>query len=141
MFIEIILSFKKLHKSITFILRIQHFDFKSLKLYYQNTRGLRTKIIRGLKNKFTLANFDCIALTETWLNDNFSFSEIFDDTYNVFRSDRSTDKYNALRINKPNIPPGEDVLGGGCLIALKSGISALRVTEWEDEVLFDNVWI
>lgn len=80
---------------------------KSLKLYYQNTRGIRTKIIRDLKTKFTLANYDCVALTETWLNGNFSSSEIFNETYNVFRSDRSVEKYNTLRINKPNISPGE----------------------------------
>lgn len=43
-----------------------------------------------------LANYDCLAFTETWLNDNFSSCELFDDSYSVFRSDRTVDKYNIL---------------------------------------------
>lgn len=88
---------------------------KFLKSYYQNTRGLRTKIIQGLKNRFTLADYDCVCLTEIWLNDSFNSSEIFNETYNVFRADRTVDNYNKLRINRPNVSHDEDVVGGGAV--------------------------
>lgn len=114
----------------------------SLNFYYQNTRGLRTKIRKGnLKKKFTLANYDCASLTETWLNDDFYSSEIFDDQYNVFRSDRTITKYNSLRVNRPNLLGNDDVFGEGSLIALRKNISALRMLHWENEVSFDNVWL
>ena len=34
------------------------------------------------------ANYDLICLTETWLNDEFINSDLFDDRYEVFRKDR-----------------------------------------------------
>lgn len=114
---------------------------KPIKIYYQNTRGLRQKIIRGLKNGFTLADYDCVSLTETWLNANINSAELFDDSYNVFRADRSVEKYNILRTNRPNLTPDDDVTGGGSLIALKKNISASRMLDWEKEVHFDNVWL
>lgn len=52
----------------------------NLKCYYQNTRGPRGKLGPFLKNKITLANYDCIALTETWLTSDFSSSQLFDDS-------------------------------------------------------------
>lgn len=113
----------------------------NLGLYYQNTRGLRGKIRFGLKNNFTLANHDCICLTETWLNDNINSNELFDDTYNVFRADRSVQNYNTLRTNRPNLQSDANIAGGGCLMALKKNISAMRMTRWESEVPFDNVWL
>lgn len=114
---------------------------RKLKSYYQNVRGLRSKIKCGLKNEITLANFDLVGLTETWLNSDFSSNEIFDDSYNVFRSDRSVEKYNLLRNDVAHRDATNDIRGGGCLIALKNDISAIRLTEWENEILFDNVWI
>lgn len=112
-----------------------------LNFFYQNTRGLRGKIIHNLKQNITLANFDCISLTETWLNGNFESSEIFDETYNVFRADRSVEKYNTLKVNRPDLSHDTNVVGGGCLIALKRHISAIRMTKWEDEIPFNNVWL
>lgn len=108
---------------------------------YQNVRGLRGKIKRELKNKFTLANLDFFSLTETWLNDDFSSSELFNDTYNVFRCDRSVENYNRLRPNSTNRNHDDDIRGGGCLFALKNEISAIRITDWENEILFDNIWV
>lgn len=108
---------------------------------YQNVRGLRGKIGRNLKTKFTLANLDFVALTETWLNNDFSSSQLFDDTYNTFRSDRSITNYNILKRNAINRGPNDDIRGGGCIFALKNHISAIRLTEWEKESLFDNIWI
>lgn len=114
---------------------------KKWKIYYQNTRGPRGKIIHGIKNKFTLANYDCISLSETWLNDTINSAQLFDNTYNVFRSDRNVEKYNILKRNRQNLPPEADITGGGCLIALKKNITAIRMSDWENEVPFDNVWL
>lgn len=113
---------------------------RNLKFYYQNVRGLRGKIKHGLKNTITLANFDFVGFTESWLNADFNSSEIFDETYNVFRSDRSVAKYNLLKGNLQH-DTDRDIKGGGCLLAIKKNISAIRMTEWENETLFDNVWV
>ncbi|XP_055522500.1 uncharacterized protein LOC129716691 [Wyeomyia smithii] len=57
-------------------------------LFYQNVRGLRTKI-----DEFYLAtndcNFDVIVLTETGLDDRINSQQLFGDSFNVFRCDRS----------------------------------------------------
>lgn len=114
---------------------------QKLKFYYQNVRGLRSKIKYGLKNELTLANFDLVALTETWLNADFSSNELFDESYNVFRSDRSVERYNLLKGDVAHRDMTKDIRGGGCLLAIKNKISAIRLTEWENETLFENVWI
>ena len=55
--------------------------------------------------------YDVIVLTETWLNEDFLTSEIFDcNFYNVFRKDRCTKTTGLKR-------------GGGVLIAIRSNIS------------------
>jgi len=38
--------------------------------YYQNCRGLRTKIV-NFKRNVACINFDLFVLTETWLNNSF----------------------------------------------------------------------
>lgn len=111
---------------------------KRLRCFYQNTRGLRTKIAKGLRNTITLANHELVGLTETWLCDRFSSESIFDESYVTYRSDRTNRTY--LGANRSS---GDDteLLGGGALIAIKKNISAVRISEWETEVPFDNVWI
>lgn len=63
-------------------------EFNSCYIYYQNVRGLRTKT-----NEFRLGLLECncpiIALTETWLNNTISSSELFSEDYFVFRKDRN----------------------------------------------------
>lgn len=112
---------------------------KKLKFFYQNTRGLRTKIAKGLRDRMTLANHDVIGLTETWLNDRFDSEGIFDDTYITYRSDKTNSTYrntaNGRRVNDVNL------VGGGALIAIKKNISAIRMGNWESEIPFDNVWL
>lgn len=98
---------------------------RNLKLYYQNVKGLRSRIKHGLKSEITLANFDIVSITESWLNANFNSSEIFDETFIVFRSDRSVEKYNLLKGNS-NCNVTDDIRGGKCLLAIKNNISALR---------------
>lgn len=110
---------------------------KKLNFFYQNTRGLRSKIITGLRNRITLANYDLLGITESWLNDTFDSESIFDESYITHRSDRTNRTYLGPR----NRVDGEDFRGGGALIAIKKNISASRVKNWELEVPFDNVWL
>lgn len=96
-----------------------------LKLYYQNIRGMRTKSKEFFVN--LIANsYDIIFLCETWLTDGFYDSEFFDNRYVVFRVDRRVDLTGLTR-------------GGGCLIAVKSSLSAMRRPEWELDK--EDVWI
>lgn len=110
---------------------------KTLKFFYQNTRGLRTKIARGLYNRVTLKDYDIIGLTETWLCDKIDSESIFDsDTYITHRRDRTKETYPRFNEHSTN-----DLVGGGALIAIKRTISATRQSHWETEVPFDNVWL
>ncbi|XP_045446631.1 uncharacterized protein LOC123654790 [Melitaea cinxia] len=81
------------------------FDHNSLSIYYQNVRGLRTKT-NLFYNSLLLNDFDIICLSETWLLDSVSSSELFDYRYTVYRCDRSYESRG-------------DKLGGGVLIALR----------------------
>ena len=57
-------------------------------IYYQNSRGIRTKLNTLYMN--ILSNcFDVIVLTETWLIPTINNNEFIDDRYLVFRCDRN----------------------------------------------------
>lgn len=77
-----------------------------LRVFYQNVRGLRTKI-----DSFHLAvadsEYDVIVLTETWLDDSILSTQLFNGSFSVFRTDRSP-----LNSRKSR--------GGGVLIAVSS---------------------
>ncbi|CAG9790399.1 unnamed protein product [Diatraea saccharalis] len=81
-----------------------------LSVYYQNCRGLRTKLHTLYMNVLS-HNYDIIILTETWLIENISESEMFDTRYRVFRSDRD------------RIASGRHD-GGGVLIAVRRELAA-----------------
>lgn len=76
----------------------------NLLIYYQNVRGLRTKI-----DDFYLATaeskFDVIVLTETWLDERIYSAQLFGSQYTVFRNDRNQENSTKSR-------------GGGVLIAI-----------------------
>lgn len=76
----------------------------NMRIYYQNVRGLRTKI-----DRFSLAvadsDYDVIVLTETWLDDGILSTQLFDGSYAVFRNDRNSRNSRKSR-------------GGGVLIAV-----------------------
>lgn len=84
-----------------------------LYIYYQNCRGLRTKLNTLYMNILSEC-YDIIILTETWLIPAISDNEFIDGRYNVFRSDR-----NRLATNKQD--------GGGTLVAVRRQISATRI--------------
>jgi len=56
--------------------------------YYQNVRGLRTKLC-DLNCNIPLIKVKYFILTETWLGDDISNKELGFDNYNIYRTDRS----------------------------------------------------
>lgn len=59
-----------------------------LQIFYQNVRGLRTKI-HELNNEILGNAYDIIILTETWLHRRIFLGELFDERYNDYRCDRN----------------------------------------------------
>ena len=76
----------------------------NLSIYYQNCRGIRTKLNTLYLNILAHA-YDVIVLTETWLTSDISDREFIDERYFVFRFDR-----NRVASKKKD--------GGGVLIAV-----------------------
>ena len=83
-----------------------------LSVYYQNVRGLRTKIVQ-LRLLLSSCDYDLLVLTETWLRSDIEDAEITAD-YTLFRCDRSHLTSSFSR-------------GGGVLIAVKKGITCESV--------------
>jgi len=84
------------------------------KVYYQNVRGLRSKLF-NLRTNFILLSYDAYILTETWLSDDISNSELCFDGYLIFRCDRNLRTSNCRR-------------GGGSLIAVKKELRPTLIT-------------
>lgn len=59
----------------------------NLNIYYQNARGLRTKT-HIFKRNLYMHQYDVISITESWLIEGISNSELFDDRYLIWRRDR-----------------------------------------------------
>ncbi|XP_055605325.1 uncharacterized protein LOC129753526 [Uranotaenia lowii] len=81
-----------------------------LNVFYQNVRGLRTKIddfFTALHTDF----HDVIVLTETWLNEEINSLQLFGQHYSVYRKDRDP-----LTSGKKS--------GGGVLIAIANRLSS-----------------
>lgn len=78
-----------------------------LNIFYQNTRGLRTKLPQFYRSIET-NNFDIIIITESWLCDGILDTELCDNRYDVFRYDRPASQ-----------------MGGGVLICIKRCFSAM----------------
>lgn len=98
----------------------------NLNLYYQNTRGLRTKTHDFYCN-LSCCNYDVIILTETWLNNKIFNNEIFDDRYVIYRRDRES-----LVNNKKKD-------GGGVLIAVRRWIHSKRLSHLE--TYNEDLWV
>jgi len=82
-----------------------------LKTYYQNVRGLRTKLNTLRCNFILFDSYDIIILTETWLTPNIDNAELGFVGYHIFRFDRNSHTSSSTR-------------GGGVLIAIKSNLKA-----------------
>jgi len=73
--------------------------------FYQNCRGLRTKLF-NFKCNIVSFNYVFIVLTDTWLNDSFHNNELGMFNYNIYRCDRSSLTSNSSR-------------GGSIIIAIR----------------------
>ena len=76
-----------------------------ISIFYQNCRGLRTKISEFFNNVL-LSNHDIIIISESWLCDTIFDSQLFDNRYIVLRRDR-------------NLKATGKSKGGGVIIAAK----------------------
>lgn len=86
----------------------------AISLYYQNVRGLNSKLA-DFYNGTIAVGFDIYAITETWLDSGVANGEIFDQSYEVFRSDRN---FHRLGLSR----------GGGVLLAVKSDFKPLHIS-------------
>lgn len=92
-----------------------------LSVYYQNARGLRTKLNTFRLNMMTCVN-DVVCITETNLIESIADAEINNNgEFKLFRRDRD---YTLTGSSK----------GGGCLIAVRKGLQASRVYIIRDEI-------
>ncbi|KAL4713367.1 hypothetical protein ACJJTC_016835 [Scirpophaga incertulas] len=96
-----------------------------INIYYQNVRGLRTKVTDFYRS-VCLHNYEIVCLTETWLLDTIKNSELFDDRYVVFRRDRDYKK------------TGESK-GGGVLIAVCKDLVAEIRNDWFSNA--EDLWV
>ena len=87
----------------------------NLCVYYQNTRGIRTKCL-DFRQNLLCNNYDLVIVTETWLQNDIFDREFCDDRYDVFRKDR-----NLAVCNKK--------AGGGVLILAKRELCAMRISD------------
>lgn len=100
----------------------------SIKIYYQNVRGVRTKWEEFYLNLFEI-DADIICITESWLNSNFNCGEFIHSNYISHRRDRDYTATNTSR-------------GGGCWILHKSNIFTTRIRGFETNIPFlEDIWL
>lgn len=97
----------------------------NLSVYYQNTRGLRTKT-HIFKRNLLLSLYDIVSLTETWLLEGVCDSELFDERYVVWRRDRNY------------VATGERY-GGGVLLAVRREYAAVEQPDWRSTA--EDIWV
>ncbi|XP_022827582.1 neuropeptide F receptor-like [Spodoptera litura] len=98
---------------------------KKLSIYYQNIRGLRTKT-DDFYRQLCVNLYDVVILTETWLVNGISDSELFCDRYIVWRRDRDYHRTGQTR-------------GGGVLIAVNKLISAVPQPLFQSTA--EDLWV
>jgi len=86
-----------------------------INIFYQNVRGLRTKLAPLKTNLQTFGNYDVIILTETWLYPSISNSELGFYGYQLYRLDRNYNNNLCTR-------------GGGVLIAVRSTYQTVLIS-------------
>lgn len=100
----------------------------ALDVLYQNVRGLRTKSDNFSLNLLS-SGADIVCITETWLNSDFLSTEYVLDGYQCFRRDRNFAMSNTRQ-------------GGGCLVAVKNGITVERLPHFEtNNARMEDIWI
>ena len=96
-----------------------------LKIYYQNARGIKTKLKNFYNNSHT-NDYNILCITETWLNDKIDDSKILNNNYSIFRNDRNLD-----------ITDKEE--GGGVFVAIQKNMIFHRCLKWESELKNLNI--
>uniref|UniRef100_A0A6B0V325 Putative rna-directed dna polymerase from mobile element jockey-like protein n=1 Tax=Ixodes ricinus TaxID=34613 RepID=A0A6B0V325_IXORI len=116
----------RLHGTLKFLIlsKLPPMMARKTNLYYQNTRGLRTKSEEFFGNAFS-CDHDIICLTEMWLNEFCTSSSYFPSQFSVFRTDR-----NYTELVK---------YGGGVLIACMTDFYLIRRTDLE--TYRECVWV
>lgn len=100
----------------------------SIRILYQNARGLKTKTHKIFQNILS-EDFDFIAITESWLSPDIHSNELIDSRYNVFRLDRDPIKSKKKR-------------GGGLLFAAKTQYLITRVSQWDSsDQKYSKMWL
>ena len=91
-------------------------------VYYQNVRGLRTKL-DDLKLAIlcSAVHYDILVFVETWLNSSISSSELGLTNFNIFRSDRTSRTSCFSR-------------GGGVLIAIRNSLFCSVINPIRDDL-------
>lgn len=97
----------------------------ALNIYYQNTRGLRTKT-HIFKRNLLLGSYDIVSVTESWLLEGIFDNELIDNRYFVWRRDRDY----ALT---------KQTLGGGVLLAVRRELDAVERPEWRSSA--EDLWV
>lgn len=100
---------------------------ENINCYYQNVRGLNTKI-NEFYNNVSLLDYDLLAISETWLQNSVNDCEVINNNYVLFRADRKLEETNKSR-------------GGGTMLAVKSCFSASKVNINLDNPLIDLICI
>ncbi|XP_062708085.1 uncharacterized protein LOC134288167 [Aedes albopictus] len=98
----------------------------SILMYYQNVGGINSSIAE-YQSAISDGCYDVYALCETWLNENTSTSQLFDDSYSVYRQDRSPSNSNKSS-------------GGGVLLAVRSCFKS-RVLNPPGGPMVEQLWI
>ena len=98
----------------------------SIKIFYQNVRGLRSKL-HTFKQNVTNNNYDVICITESWLNNSiYDFNIIDPENYSIFRRDREDTR--SLKKD-----------GGGAFIAVKNDLNVTLLRDYQSDA--EDVWI
>jgi hypothetical protein len=96
-----------------------------LTCYYQNVRGLRTKL-STFRRGLLLNNYDIISLSETWLTNDFNNCELFDSRYLVWRRNREYDTTGQSK-------------GGGVLLAVNKNLVVSSRPNWNSSA--EDMWV
>ena len=86
---------------------------ENINIYFHNVGGLRTKV-NTLQKNVSDNEYDVLILIETWLNSNFSDSQLDLFNYIIFRADRDSELVGKFR-------------GGGVLIAIHKRIPCSKI--------------
>ncbi|XP_041451298.1 uncharacterized protein LOC121404947 [Drosophila obscura] len=101
---------------------------KSIRIFFQNIAGMRTKA-QAVYLATSTCDFDVIILVETWLNENFFDNEYFDpNLFQVFRKDRDCAKTKRRR-------------GGGVIVAVRRTLRCDPICLLDGDSILDQIGV